>query len=51
MIRDPNVLQSEINVPKEKAILNRADVVLATSKNLAENYLPEYYGFQHPNIH
>lgn len=51
LIRDPNVLQSPKNHPKELAVLERANVVLATSKNLAEIYLPKYYGFQHPNIH
>ena len=51
LIRDPNVLQSQKNHAKEKVILQRADTVLATSRNLAERYLPEYYGFQHPNIH
>lgn len=51
LIRDPNVLQSEKNFPREKAIFDRADVVFATSRNLAEKYLSKYYGFQHSNIH
>ena len=51
LIRDPNILQSSRNKERELRILQTAEIVFATSKNLAEIYLPKYYGFQHPNIH
>lgn len=50
LIRDPNILQSHSHRDGEMALLNRANLVLATSQNLAERYLPEYYNLQHPNI-
>ncbi|TVQ14550.1 MAG: hypothetical protein EA361_07440, partial [Bacteroidetes bacterium] len=50
LIRDPNILQSERHRIVEQHLLNRADLVLATSKNLAVKYLSKYYGFQHANI-
>ena len=51
LIRDPNALQSTENQERELRILKVARTVFATSKNLTKNYLPDYYGFQHPNIH
>ena len=50
LIRDPNILQAEAHREGEKALLDQAGLVLATSRNLAESYLPKYYGFQHSNI-
>lgn len=50
LIRDPNVLQSVKNYPREKAILQKAHLVLATSKNLATNYIPKYHKIEHPNV-
>ncbi|MDZ7720036.1 MAG: hypothetical protein U5K72_14565 [Balneolaceae bacterium] len=43
-------LQYEKNHSKEIALVGRADIVLATSKNLAERYLPKYFGIEHENI-
>jgi hypothetical protein len=43
LLRDPNILLNKNNYAKEKAILGRADMVLAISKNLKDYYLGEYY--------
>lgn len=50
LIRDPNILQNIRCKKNEIAILKRADLVLATSRNLEKEYLPKYYGFSHKNI-
>lgn len=51
LIRDPNVLQDPRNKKRERSLLDRSDLVLATSKNLAEKYLGKYHEMEHPNIH
>lgn len=51
LIRDPNVLQSPKNYSREKAILQRAELILATSKNLSTKYIPKYHHMEHPNVH
>ena len=45
LISDPYCLMGYSKV-KEKEILKRADLILATSLNLAHNYLPKYYGYK-----
>lgn len=50
LIRDPNVLQNQLSKDREENILKRAELVLATSRNLAEEYIPKYYGWEHPNM-
>ena len=50
LIRDPNILQDTRNRDREEKILKRAELVLATSRNLAEKYIPKYYGWNHPNV-
>ena len=51
LIRDPNVLQDHGNQKKEKILLERSDLVLATSKNLADYYTEKYHGMKHKNMH
>ena len=51
LIRDPNVLQNINQKENERKLLNCSDLVLATSKNLSEQYLGKYHGFSHKNIH
>jgi glycosyltransferase involved in cell wall biosynthesis len=51
LIRDPNVLQNLNHKEYERMLLDRADIVLATSRNLAELYLKRYHGINHHNIH
>ena len=49
LIRDPNVLQSRKHINNERKLIEKAHLVLATSLNLAREYIPCYYGFKHPN--
>ena len=50
LIRDPNVLQHKKHFRNERALIDRADLILATSKNLAEEYIPKYHHITHPNV-
>lgn len=51
LIRDPNVLQRKSNKKNEFKLLNSADLVLATSKNLSNLYIQKYHGIQLKNVH
>jgi len=51
LLRDPNILQENSNKDSEKLILQRADLVLATSKNLASVYIQKYYNIKSINVH
>lgn len=51
LIRDPNVLQNINQKENERKLLNRAELVLATSNNLTNVYLHKYHGISHKNIH
>ena len=51
LIRDPNVLQHKKHYRNERALIDRADLILATSQNLATEYIPKYHQTTHPNIH
>ena len=51
LIRDPNVLQNPKNKPIEEGLIQRADIVLGTSKNLAYEYVKKFYGLNKKNIY
>jgi len=46
LLRDPNILQNKNNSSTEKILLLKSNTVLATSKNLANNYVPRFYGIE-----
>jgi len=50
LLRDPNILLNKQNYSKEKHILERANLILAISKNLADYYLKKYYDVYPSNI-
>ena len=50
LLRDPNILLNKQNYFKEKQILERTDLILAISKNLAYYYLPKHYTNYTSNI-
>lgn len=45
LLRDPNILLDSRNYKKERAIIEKADIILGISKNLCNYYLERYYGF------
>lgn len=51
LIRDPNVLQNEKFKKHERNLIQKAAIVLATSRNLAEKYIALYHQIDHPNVH
>lgn len=50
LLRDPSVLQNPDNFRRELSIINRADLILATSKNLCDYYFEKYYDFIPGNV-
>jgi teichuronic acid biosynthesis glycosyltransferase TuaH len=50
LIRDPNILQEQKTANNERELIKKADLILATSKKLANNYLKKYYDTQPKNI-
>jgi hypothetical protein len=51
LLRDPNVLQDIKNKTTEKLLLDKCNLVLATSKNLTNLYLQKYHGISHKTVH
>lgn len=45
LLRDPSILLDPDIFIKESAIINRADQIMAVSKNLCSYYFEKYYGF------
>lgn len=51
LIRDPNILQNPAIKPFEKQLIEKVDLVLATSYNLTHHYIPKYYGMEPDHVH
>ena len=50
LIRDPNVLQHKKHFRNEREMIDRADLILATSQHLADEYIPKYHERSHSNV-